>query len=92
MDTNLNDIFNIKLSDAGKFDEYTRLEQKLESICVCKGYIIDGLSFSYQNTKRNLITLINNTTDEADKDILIASLFYNSTKSIEDAKNVLESL
>ena len=55
-------------------------------------YIIDGLSFSYQNTKRNLITLINNTTDEADKDILIASLFYNSTKSIEDAKNVLESL
>ena len=94
LDTNLNDIFNIKLSDAGKFDEYTRLEQKLESICVCKGntYIIDGLSFSYQNTKRNLITLINNTTDEADKDILIASLFYNSTKSIEDAKNVLESL
>lgn len=94
LDTNLNDIFNIKLSDAGKFDEYTRLEQKLESICVCKGntYIIDGLSFSYQNTKRNLITLINNTTDEADKDILIASLLYNSTKSIEDAKNVLESL
>ena len=94
LDTNLNDIFNIKLSDAGKFDEYTRLEQKLESICVCKGntYIIDGLSFSYQNTKRNLITLINNTTDEADKDILITSLFYNSTKSIEDAKNVLESL
>ena len=94
LDTNLNDIFNIKLSDAGKFDLYTRLEQKLESICVCKGntYIIDGLSFSYQNTKRNLITLINNTTDEADKDILIASLFYNSTKSIEDAKNVLESL
>ena len=94
LDTNLNDIFNIKLSDAGKFDEYTRLEQKLESICVCKGntYIIDGLSFSYQNTKRNLITLINNTTDEADKDILRASLFYNSTKSIEDAKNVLESL
>ena len=94
LNTNLADIFSIKLSDASKFDEYTRLEQKLESICVCKGntYIIDGLSFSYQNTKRNLITLINNTTDEADKDILIASLFYNSTKSIEDAKNVLESL
>ena len=94
LDTNLNDIFNIKLSDASKFDEYTRLEQKLEGICVCKGntYIIDGLSFSHQNTKRNLITLINNTTNETDKDILIASLFYNSTKSIEDAKNVLESL
>ena len=94
LDTNLNDIFNIKLSDASKFDEYTRLEQKLEGICVCKGntYIIDGLSFSHQNTKRNLITLINNTTNETDKDILITSLFYNSTKSIEDAKNVLESL
>ena len=94
LDTNLKDIFNIKLSDASKFDEYTRLEQKLEGICVCKGntYIIDGLSFSHQNTKRNLITLINNTTNETDKDILIASLFYNSTKSIEDAKNVLESL
>ena len=94
LDTNLNDIFNIKLSDASKFDEYTRLEQKLEGICVCKGntYIIDGLSFSHQNTKRNLITLINNTTNETDKDILIASLFYNSNKSIEDAKNVLESL
>ena len=94
LDTNLNDIFNIKLSDASKFDEYTRLEQKLEGICVCKGntYIIDGLSFSHQNTKRNLITLINNTTNETDKDILIASLFYNSNKSIYDAKNVLESL
>ena len=94
LDTNLNDIFNIKLSDASKFDEYTRLEQKLEGICVCKGntYIIDGLSFSHQNTKRNLITLINNTTNETDKDILIASLFYNSNKSIEDAKDVLAGL
>lgn len=94
LDTNLNDIFNIKLSDASKFDEYTRLEQKLEGICVCKGntYIIDGLSFSHQNTKRNLITLINNTTNETDKDILIASLFYNSNKSIYDAKDVLAGL
>lgn len=94
LDTNLNDIFNIKLSDASKFDEYTRLEQKLEGICVCKGntYIIDGLSFSHQNTKRNLITLINNTTNETDKDILVASLFYNSNKSIDDAKDVLAGL
>ena len=94
LNTNLDDIFNIKLSDASKFDEYTRLEQKLESICVCKGntYIINGLSFSHQNTKRNLITLINNTTNEADKNILIASLFYNSSKSLDDAKSVLESL
>ncbi len=94
LDTNLNDIFNIKLSDASKFDEYTRLEQKLEGICVCKGntYIIEGLSFSHQNTKRNLITLINNTTNETDKDILVASLFYNSNKSIDDAKDVLAGL
>lgn len=94
LNTNLDDIFSIKLSDASKFDEYTRLEQKLESICVCKGntYIINGLSFSHQNTKRNLITLINNTTNEADKNILIASLFYNSNKSLDDAKSVLESL
>lgn len=94
LNTNLADIFSIKLSDASKFDEYTRLEQKLESICVCKGntYIINGLSFSHQNTKRNLITLINNTTNEADKNILIASLFYNSNKSLDDAKSVLESL
>lgn len=94
LNTNLDDIFNIKLSDASKFDEYTRLEQKLESICVCKGntYIINGLSFSHQNTKRNLITLINNTTNEADKNILIASLFYNSSKSLDAAKSVLESL
>lgn len=94
LNTNLDDIFSIKLSDASKFDEYTRLEQKLESICVCKGntYIINGLSFSHQNTKRNLITLINNTTNEADKNILIASLFYNSNKSLYDAKSVLESL
>lgn len=94
LNTNLDNIFSIKLSDASKFDEYTRLEQKLESICVCKGntYIINGLSFSHQNTKRNLITLINNTTNEADKNILIASLFYNSNKSLDDAKSVLESL
>ena len=94
LDNKLDDIFNIKLQDAKKFDEYTRLEQKLESICVCKGnaYIIDGLYFSHQNTKRNLITLINNKNDISDQDILIASLLYNSTKTIDDVKNIIESI
>lgn len=94
LDNKLDDIFNIKLQDAKKFDEYTRLEQKLESICVCKGnaYIIDGLYFSHQNTKRNLITLINNENDISDQDILIASLLYNSTKTIDDVKNIIESI
>lgn len=94
LDNKLDDIFNIKLQDAKKFDEYTRLEQKLESICVCKGnaYIIDGLYFSRQNTKRNLITLINNKNDISDQDILIASLLYNSTKTIDDVKNIIESI
>lgn len=94
LDNKLDDIFNIKLQDAKKFDEYTRLEQKLESICVCKGnaYIIDGLYFSHQNTKRNLITLINNENDISDKDILIASLLYNSTKTIDDVKSIIESI
>lgn len=94
LDNKLDDIFNIKLHDAKKFDEYTRLEQKLESICVCKGnaYIIDGLYFSHQNTKRNLITLINNKNDISDQDILIASLLYNSTKTIDDVKNIIESI
>ncbi len=94
LDNKLDDIFNIKLQDAKKFDEYTRLEQKLESICVCKGnaYIIDGLYFSHQNTKRNLITLINNKNDISDQDILIASLLYNTTKTIDDVKNIIESI
>lgn len=94
LDNNLQDVFAIKLADAKKFDEYTRLEQKLESICVCKGnaYIIDGMYFSHQNTRRNLITLVNNNNGLNDKDILIASLFYNSVKTLEDLKRVKESL
>ena len=91
---NLSNDKEIKLTDAEKFDEFTRLEQKLESICVCKGnvYIIKGKSFSKENTKRNLITLINNIKEKNDKDLLIASLFYNSYKTLDDLKVVLESL
>ena len=91
---NLNSDKEIKLTDADKFDEFTRLEQKLESICVCKGnaYIIKGMSFSKENTKRNLITLINNVPEKNDKDILIASLFYNSYKTLDDLKVALESM
>ena len=91
---NLNSDKEIKLTDADKFDEFTRLEQKLESICVCKGnaYIIKGMSFSKENTKRNLITLINNVSEKNDKDLLIASLFYNSYKTLDDLKVALESM
>ena len=34
----------------------------------------------------------NNKNDISDQDILIASLLYNSTKNIDDFKNIIESI
>ena len=81
------------LSDAKKFDEYSRVLNKLESITVSKekAYIINNLAFSVENTKRNLITLVNHL-DDIDQKTILAGLFYNSHKTIEDFKEVEKEL
>lgn len=81
------------LHDAKKFDEYSKVLNKLESLTVTKekAYIIDNLAFSMENTKRNLITLVNNL-DTIDEKTILAGLFYNSHKTIEDFKEVEKEL
>ena len=81
------------LSDAKKFDEYSKVLNKLESLTVSKekAYIINNLAFSVENTKRNLITLVNHL-DTIDEKTILAGLFYNSHKTIEDFKEVEKEL
>ena len=81
------------LSDAKKFDEYSKVLNKLESLTVSKekAYIINNLAFSVENTKRNLITLVNHL-EEIDQKTILAGLFYNSHKTIEDFKEVEKEL
>ena len=81
------------LSDAKKFDEYSKVLNKLESLTVSKekAYIINNLAFSVENTKRNLISLVNNL-DTIDEKTILAGLFYNSHKTIEDFKEVEKEL
>lgn len=81
------------LSDAKKFDEYSKVLNKLESLTVSKekAYIINNLAFSVENTKRNLITLVNHL-DTIDEKTILTGLFYNSHKTIEDFKEVEKEL
>lgn len=89
-----NESINVKLNDAKKFDIYSKLINKLESISVTKenAYVISNLAFSTENTKRNLISLVNNLDEFASKDIILAGLFYNSHKTSEDFKKIEEML
>lgn len=81
------------LSGAKKFDEYSKVLNRLESLTVSKekAYIINNLAFSVENTKRNLITLVNHL-DTIDEKIILTGLFYNSHKTIEDFKEVEKEL
>ncbi len=81
------------LSGAKKFDEYSKVLNRLESLTVFKekAYIINNLAFSVENTKRNLITLVNHL-DTIDEKTILTGLFYNSHKTIEDFKEVEKEL
>ena len=81
------------LSGAKKFDEYSKVLNRLESLTVSKekAYIINNLAFSVENTKRNLITLVNHL-DTIDEKTILTGLFYNSHKTIEDFKEVEKEL
>lgn len=81
------------LSGAKKFDEYSKVLNRLESLTVSKekAYIINNLAFSAENTKRNLITLVNHL-DTIDEKTILTGLFYNSHKTIEDFKEVEKEL
>lgn len=89
-----NKSINVKLNDAKKFDIYSKLINELESISVTKenAYVISNLAFSTENTKRNLISLVNNLDEFASKDIILAGLFYNSHKTSEDFNKIEEML
>lgn len=89
-----NESINVKLNDAKKFDIYSKLINELESISVTKenAYVISNLAFSTENTKRNLISLVNNLDEFASKDIILAGLFYNSRKTSEDFHKIEEML
>lgn len=89
-----NESINVKLNDAKKFDIYSKLINELESISVTKenAYVISNLAFSTENTKRNLISLVNNLDEFASKDIILAGLFYNSHKTSEDFHKIEEML
>jgi len=86
------ELLSTKLKGAAKFDEFNKLETLLESKGVCKdnAYIINNVSFSYQNTKRNLMCLVNSDCDVDTKDLILASLFYNTNKSVEDFNSIKE--
>lgn len=81
------------LSGAKKFDEYSKVLNRLESLTVSKekAYILNNLAFSVENTKRNLITLVNHL-DTIDEKTILTGLFYNSHKTIEDFKEVEKEL
>lgn len=81
------------LSGAKKFDEYSKVLNRLESLTVSKekAYIINNLAFSVENTKRNLIALVNHL-DTIDEKTILTGLFYNSHKTIEDFKEVEKEL
>lgn len=81
------------LSGAKKFDEYSKVLNRLENLTVSKekAYIINNLAFSVENTKRNLITLVNHL-DTIDEKTILTGLFYNSHKTIEDFKEVEKEL
>lgn len=81
------------LSGAKKFDEYPKVLNRLENLTVSKekAYIINNLAFSVENTKRNLITLVNHL-DTIDEKTILTGLFYNSHKTIEDFKEVEKEL
>lgn len=89
-----NTLENPKLESAKKFDDYSKIVNKIEALSVSKenAYIIDNLAFSTENTKRNLITLINHLDKINPKDIILAGLFYNSHKTIEDFARVEKEL
>lgn len=81
------------LSGAKKFDEYSKVLNRLERLTVSKekAYILNNLAFSVENTKRNLITLVNHL-DTIDEKTILTGLFYNSHKTIEDFKEVEKEL
>ena len=81
------------LSGAKKFDEYSKVLNRLENLTVSKekAYILNNLAFSVENTKRNLITLVNHL-DTIDEKTILTGLFYNSHKTIEDFKEVEKEL
>lgn len=89
-----NTLENPKLESAKKFDDYSKIVNKIEALSVSKenAYIIDNLAFSTENTKRNLITLINHLDKINPKDIILAGLFYNSHKTMEDFARVEKEL
>lgn len=89
-----NTLENPKLESAKKFDDYSKIVNKIEALSVSKenAYIIDNLAFSTENTKRNLITLINHLDKINPKDIILAGLFYNSHKTMEDFTRVEKEL
>lgn len=88
-----NKVSDEVLSGAKKFDEYSKVLNRLESLTVSKekAYIINNLAFSVENTKRNLITLVNHL-DTIDEKTILTGLFYNSHKTIEDFKEVEKEL
>lgn len=89
-----NTLENPKLESAKKFDDYSKIVNKIEALSVSKenAYIIDNLAFSTENTKRNLITLVNHLDKINPKDIILAGLFYNSHKTMEDFARVEKEL